>query len=313
MPPGGDQYPPPVGLSRRALLIGSTVLGAAAGAGGWALLADARLVPGRSALDEVLGRCDIVGEPAEAEPGIMVRSSFFSSHRRRSVGYALAYPPNAKAGASLPVCLVLHGSGDDHRRPFDGLRYHRLLAAAVAAGVPPFVLASIDGGEAWWHPRASGDDPLGMLLEDFPVVLGQHGLPGQTFAVFGYSMGGYGALLAAAEAPKRFLAVVASAPAVWLSYDDARGANAAAFDSAADWQKWGDLRTRTTNLAGLPVRIDCGESDSFAPALKMLRQQLPDPSMVHLAKGCHDDAFWRSVAPEQLRLIGQALTPPKRA
>jgi hypothetical protein len=33
---------------------------------------------------------------------------------------------------------------------------------------------------------------------------------------------------------------------------------------------------------------------------------------VHLAKGCHDDAFWRSVAPEQLRLIGQALTPPKK-
>ena len=35
-----------------------------------------------------------------------------------------------------------------------------------------------------------------------------------------------------------------------------------------------------------------------------LREQLPDPAVVHIAKGCHDDAFWRSVAPEQLRLIG---------
>jgi S-formylglutathione hydrolase FrmB len=300
-----------VGISRRNLVIGSSVLGAVAGVGAWGLLADARLVPGRSVMDDAFGRCDIDATQPKTEPGVVVKASFFSAHRSRAVGYLLGYPPGAAGGAKLPVCLVLHGSGTDYRDPFDGIGYHRFLAAAVAAGVPPFVLASVDGGETFWHPRANGDNPMAMMLEDFPVVLRQHGLPVDRFAVLGYSMGGFGALVAASTAPKRFVAAVASAPALWRSYDDARSVNDKAFDSAEDWRTWGDLRTRTGALKGLAVRIDCGESDSFAPALSALREQLPDPGVVHLAKGCHDAAFWESVAPEQLKLIGTALTPPK--
>jgi S-formylglutathione hydrolase FrmB len=294
-----------VGISRRSIILGSAVLGTAAGVGGWGLLADARLVPGRSAVDSLFGRCDLPGDPPpEAEPGLVVRASFYSASRARSVGYALAYPPGVKAGASLPVCLVLHGFGDDFRSPIDGLRYHRLLAAAVAAGVPPFVLATIDGGQAWWHPRPT-DDPLTMLMTDFPVVLAQHGLPSSVMAVLGYSMGGYGAMLAAAQAPKRFAAVVANSPALWLSYDDARGANATAFDSADDWRRWGDPHTFLDSLRGVPMRVDCGASDPFEPALTSLR--FPDPAAVHVTKGCHEYGFWRSMAPVQLRLIGSAL------
>ena len=300
-----------MGISRRSVIIGSAVLGTAAGVGGWGLLANARLVPGRSAVDNLLGRCDLPGEPpAEAGPGTLVTASFYSTHRARSVGYALAFPPTAKPGASLPVCLVLHGYGDDFRTPFDSLRYHRLLAAGVAAGVPPFVLASVDGGQAYWHPRSdASDDPLGMLLSDFPAVLAQHGLPSATLAVLGYSMGGYGAMLVAAQAPKRFAAVVANSPALWLSYDEARGANATAFDSADDWRRWGDPHSFLDNLRGVPLRIDCGEADPFAPALTKVR--LPDPASLHLSKGCHENAFWRSLAPVQLKLLGEALTPHK--
>jgi predicted esterase len=286
-------------------------------------------------VDKVLGRCDLSDQPPppEAEPGILVRSSFYSAHRARSVGYMIAYPPGVKAGASLPVCLLLHGYGADYRDPFDGLGFHRLLAGAVTGAVsgptptatpskgpsavpvtkvPPFVLVSVDGGSTYWHPRP-GDDPLGMLLADLPVVLTQHGLPSQTFGAIGYSMGGFGALLAASEQPKRFAAVAASSPAVWLNYDDSHSANPTAFDSAADWHRWGDLRARTSSLKGIPLRIDCGASDSFTSAVETLREQLPDRSVVHIAKGCHDDAYWRSVAPAQLRLVGEALTPAKRS
>ena len=97
------------------MIIGSALLGAAGGLGGWALLANARLVPGRSAVDLAMGRCDLQVRPAEAEPGVMVEASFFSTHRGRSVGYTVAYPPKVQAGANLPVCLVLHGYGTDHR------------------------------------------------------------------------------------------------------------------------------------------------------------------------------------------------------
>jgi S-formylglutathione hydrolase FrmB len=294
------------------VIIGSSVLGAAGGTGIWALLADARLVPGRGVMDQALGRCDIESNPPQAEPGALVRSSFFSQHRSRPVGYMLAYPPKIAAGTPLPVCLVLHGWGNTYKDPFDGLGYHRLLAGAVAAGVPPFILASIDGGETYWHPRA-GDDPIGMITDDFPTVLTQHGLPVDKFGLLGYSMGGYGALVLAAKAPKRFPVVAANSPAFWRSYDEANKVNAKAFDSEADWREWGDLRTRTLDLKTVAVRVDCGESDSFEPAINALREQFPDPSVVHIAKGCHDNAFWRSVAPAQLALIGNTLTPPKPA
>jgi S-formylglutathione hydrolase FrmB len=124
-------------------------------------------------------------------------------------------------------------------------------------------------------------------------VLAQHGLPVTRFAVLGWSMGGFGALLAATEAPETFVAVVANAPAMWLSYEKA---NPAAFASAEEWREWGDLLNRAEKLRGVRVRVDCGDSDEFAGAVAALRDRLPDPR-----------AVWRSVAPEQLRFIGTAL------
>jgi pimeloyl-ACP methyl ester carboxylesterase len=309
-----------VGISRRSLVIGSGLAGAAVGVGGWALLADARLLPGRSLVDRALGRCDIDSSPPQASPGRVFRSSFFSRKRNRSVNYMLAYPPKSGPGTTLPVCICLHGYGQDERSPFDGLGFHRILAATVGSyalggrlvgsSVPPFVLASVSGGDGYWHPRP-GDDPLGLVLTEFPQILAQHGLPVDRFGLLGWSMGGYGALLAATEDPTRFPVVVANSPAVWPSYDEARGANPAAFTSAQEWSSWGDLRPRVERLRYVTARIDYGESDPFAPALDDLRGTLPDPGVLHISPGCHDDRFWRSVAQTQLSLIGTTLTPKK--
>jgi enterochelin esterase-like enzyme len=286
------------------VVISSGVFGLTAGVGAWALLAEARLAPGRSLIDDVLGRCDITATPPEAKPGRLVRASFYSARRKRSVGYVLAYPPRTRAGAKLPVCLVLHGHGVSEREAFDTLGYHRVLAAVVASGVKPFVLASIAGGDGYWHPHASGDDPLGMLANDFPVVLAQHGLPVKELGVFGWSMGGYGALLAAAEYPDQFVAAAATSPALFASYDDVHAVNPTAFDSADEWSRWGSLTGRADRLRGR-VRVDCGSSDSFAPEVAALGERLPDA--VHITKGCHDAPYWRSVAADQLRFVGTAL------
>ena len=175
------------------------------------------------------------------------------------------------------------------------------------------MLASVDGGDAYWHPRANGDDPLGMVLEDFPIVLAQHGLPVDRFGVSGLLDGWLSGPGRGLRGAQQFVAAVANSPAhLALLRGGSTRSNAKAFDSDEDWRGWGDLRTRTGDLKGVAVRIDCGESDSFEPAISSLQEQFPDPGTVHITKGCHDNAFWRSVAPEQLKLIGTTLSPPKQ-
>lgn len=296
------------------MIIGSATLGAGGGLGLWALLADARLVPGRSVVDTVMGRCDIEGEPPEGDPnapaGKVLKASFYSNHRKKTVRYQVIYPPNVPAATRLPVCIYLHGKGGDEKEA-DNFRFARQLGYQVSLGVPPYALVTVEGGDGFWHPRANGDNPLGMILEDLQVMLRQYGLlKTDKFAIMGVSMGGYGALLAATEKPELFTAVIASSPAVWHSFDESQDVNPDAFDSAEDFRTYGDLRTRVDKLKGLTVRIDCGESDSFEPNLRALQELLPDPSVVHFAKGCHDSNFWRSVAPQQLSAVGLALTPP---
>ncbi len=137
-------------ISRRAVIAASGVVAAVAGTGGWAVLAENRVVPGRSLIDQALGRCEIPVTVTTAEPGRLVSGFFFSRRRGRSVGYVLAYPPKTPPPARLPVCLVLHGSGADESTAFDGLGYHRLLAEVGASG---YVLASVAGGDGYWHQR----------------------------------------------------------------------------------------------------------------------------------------------------------------
>jgi S-formylglutathione hydrolase FrmB len=119
-------------------------------------------------------------------------------------------------------------------------------------------------------------------------------------------MGGYGALLCGLVWPGRFRLIVATSPAIFHSYADARGVNPGAFDSAAEWARY-DVTARAREFAGLPVRVAIGAADPFAPAVRAFRDRLPDPGVVRIATGCHDNRFWASVAPEQVRAISAAL------
>jgi pimeloyl-ACP methyl ester carboxylesterase len=251
-------------------------------------------------LNRALGRCDVTVPPAGGTPGPAVRGVFESVRRRRAVNFIIVYPPTARPGDRLPVCLVLHGYGGVAWDAINGGRYDRHLTGS-------YVLAAMDGGPGYWHPHGS-DDPLGALLDEFVPLLGsQHGLMVDRFAVLGWSMGGYGALLAAVSRPSRVAAAVASSPAIWRSYDEAHRVNPGAFDSAAEWARH-DLIGRAGEFRGLRVRVDCGEHDPFTPGVRAFRDRLPDPSVVHLAKGCHDDHFWQHVAPTQLGFIGESLS-----
>jgi S-formylglutathione hydrolase FrmB len=294
-------------LRRRTLLLGAAGVVALAGTAAAATaLAANGVIPGQSAVDHALGYCDADVPPVGAAAGPIVDGSFASTYRRREVAYRIAYPPGFSIGARLPVCLMLHGFAATETDALAAGDYPRYLAAAVAAGVPPFALAAPAGGNGYWHPHPD-DDPLGMVIDEFLPLLGAHGLGIGRVAVSGYSMGGFGALMCALAAPERFVAVAANAPAFWRSYDEANHVNPGAFGSAAEWSTYGDLLRRADDFRGLPVRIFVGSSDPFEPAISALRDRLPDPGIVTIAKGCHDERFWESQAPTIMRLVGHGL------
>jgi S-formylglutathione hydrolase FrmB len=295
-------------MSRRTVLMS---LGGAGGliglAAGGAALVDAEVLPGKSKLDEALGRCDAGRPPAAlrgtAQPPVV--GSFRSAARRREVGFAVSYPPGYADGADLPVCLALHGYGSDGRATIGAGDYPRFIAGAVWDGAAPFALAAADGGNGYWHPHAN-DDPLGMLVDEFLPVLASRGLRTDRVAVAGWSMGGYGALLCALTYRDRFRLAVASSPAIFHSYVDAHHVNPGAYDSPDEWARY-DVTARANEFTGLPVRIAIGADDPFAPAVRTLRDLLSDPGVVQIATGCHDSRFWTYAAPIQVRAISSAL------
>ena len=120
-------------------------------------------------------------------------------------------------------------------------------------------------------------------------------------------MGGYGALLMAEKHPGIFAAVAAISPAVWTTYDEARGANGGAYASAPDFAA-NDAVTHAGALAHTPVRVASGLSDPFHPGVLALVKQLPPGAVVDISAGCHTGPFFRAQEPPSLAFLASHLT-----
>lgn len=241
-----------------------------------------------------------------ATPGHLVSGSFRSQYRRQIVGWTISYPPRYRPGSPLDVALVLHGYDSDHAAAFSSLRLPYAQAQTIGGKhLPPIALAAVDGGNGYWHPRADGDNPQGMLVHEFLPLLGARGLKVQPIGLLGWSMGGYGALLLAETYPKLVRRVAAESPAIWPSFAASQGANPSAFDSAKDWQNH-DVISHVGALTGIPIRIDEGEADPFLWASQRLQELLP-PGSVHFEPGAHDAGFWAARGPAQLRFLTTGL------
>ncbi|GII98660.1 enterochelin esterase-like enzyme [Sediminihabitans luteus] len=289
-------------LSRRGFLVAgaSTVLVGAGVAAGVAT----DVLPGRGWALRHLG---LVGEPGvvpDDVPGPRHDATFTSAARGTDVAWTVAYPPGSTPGDTLGVCVVLHGKGGDHTSAFDtGLHLDRYLAAAVAAGTPAFALASVDGGNGYWHPRASGDDAGAMVLDELVPRLAELGLATDRIGFLGWSMGGYGALRLGALRGAGTAAVVAESPALW---EDAADTAPGAFDDAEDFAEH-DVMGHQADLAGAPVRVDCGTADPFAPATRAYRDGFATPPAGGFEPGEHTNDYWRRMAPAQLTFLGRHL------
>lgn len=291
-------------VTRRTFLLG--------GLGGAAIYAGVEndILPGRIGLAHVLGHCDVDATPPSGSSGKLMSGHFVSSARGRDVGWSIALPPGATDPAGLPVALVMHGRGTDHTAAFAQLRLHEFLAGYARGGGRPFALASVDGGDAYWHPRANGDDPLTMLTAEFLPQLAGLGLATAGIGVLGWSMGGYGALLLARESRRGTLhgssvaAAAAVSPALFASF---RSSAAGAFDDAADFARYGTLAAQP-DAGGTPLFVACGSDDAFTEQTRRYRDNVLPRPLGAITTGCHTNGYWRSVAADQLAFIGSHLS-----
>ena len=297
----GDRAGAPAnGVGRRTVLRAAVAAGglAVVGAGAGVAMAE-DLLPGGVRLRRALGLTGPDGTlPTTAAPPVHVER-VHSQARGATVQLITMLPPGAARPGDLPVCLALHGRGADAQTMVDtGLP--QFLAAAVAAGVPPFALVAVDGGDAtYWHLTGS-DDPQKMLVDEVPGWLAQQGLRTPA-GVMGISMGGSGALRYARNHGAGFGPVALLSPAVFRNWPDARSVGV--FRDEADWREHEPL-LHLDQPHGSPLGVWCGTEDPFCDAARGLA---PGAAQAHFPRGEHTGGFWRRVLPATTAFLGNAL------
>jgi hypothetical protein len=209
-----------------------------------------------------------------------------SAARGRSVDFYTAVPAGHGDGRGLPVCLVLHG-GSKTTVDFPALGFGRFLTDAVHRGAAPFVLAGATGDRLAWRPSGA-DDPQRMVREEIPRWCADRGFDTTRMAAWGWSMGGYGALLLAQTFPGMVRCVAAFSPAV--APGDA-------------------VFARVDLLRGTPVGLWCGRDDGLYDNVRALHRALPTaPAAGGYRDGDHNFAYWSTVVPAAFDFLSSALT-----
>lgn len=231
--------------------------------------------------------------------------TYRSTAMHADVPWSVAMPGAVGPDERLPVVLVLPGRGGS---PADMVSAIGLPGWASQAGLRMCFASPGGVGATYYHPRADGTDSFAWATEEFlPMVERRFGVGGAPSrrAVYGTSMGGFGALLVGLRRPDLAAAVVGSSPAVYPSYHAAVTGHPETFDSAADWQRWG-FWPQAESMR-VPTRIDCGSGDPFAPTASSLIRRIPG-ALGHIGDGCHNSGFWRRSAPTQLQFLASHLT-----
>lgn len=209
----------------------------------------------------------------------------YSTARGRVVDFYTAVPHGYGDGRGLPVCLVLHG-GSKRPADFAALGLGGFLTDAVHRGTAPFVLAGATGDRLAWQP-SGGDDPQRMVHEGLPAWCAARGFDTGRLAAWGWSMGGYGALLLAETFPGFLRSVAAFSPAV--------RPGDAVFDGVA-------------RLTGTPIGLWCGRDDPLYPHVRALRKALPAAAAAGgYGAGRHNFGYWSTVIAPAFDWIGTTL------
>ena len=233
------------------------------------------------------------GPGVDKTAGLDLEDGTFSSRfwPGQEVRWRLARPARRSAGpAPQPLVVALHGKGGDADWPFNSVHIERHIMSSGLA------VATVDGGDFYWHARRSGIDTSRMVIEELLPLMSGKGLATDRVGLIGWSMGGYGALLMATRlGPKRVAGVVAASAALWQSPGDSANG---AFDDRADFVR-NDVFATRGKLRGIPVRLDCGRNDPFIVANRAFARELPDAAVTFDA-GAHTEEYWTAHAGAQM-------------
>ncbi|TYQ07411.1 UNVERIFIED_ORG: S-formylglutathione hydrolase FrmB [Gordonia westfalica J30] len=263
-----------------------------------------RNLEGRAADDEL----PVETSPPPVTSGPPLITGSFKSARMggRDTRWAVARP-NGVTG-KLPVVVVLHALNTNEKTIFGSkLEMQTVMQQYVDAGNTPFALAAADVGRNYYHRRTDGTDGGAMILDEFLPMLANDprlNLSTDRIGLFGWSMGGYGALrLASMLGAPRVAAVAVSSPAMWA---DPRNFPPRAFDGLADYQA-NSLFGAQPSFAKIPLLINIGSSDQFYTYTRQWAAGLHPPAAFGTAAGGHTNRYWRSVLPEQIEFLGRNL------
>ncbi|BBX24124.1 membrane protein [Mycolicibacter terrae] len=225
--------------------------------------------------------------------------SFVSAARGGlETNWIIARPPGQTA--PLRPVIALHCKDGDAAWVMD-LGVEEELAKLTASGRPPFAVVAVDGGNTYWRPHGSGEDSGAMVLTELIPMLADKGIDTSRVGFMGWSMGGYGAMLLGTRlGPARTAGICAISPAIYMTYF---GAPAGAFDSVDDWRT-NSAFSLAPRLAPIPLRVDCGTSDSFYYATNHFVGQLNPRPAGGFAPGGHDVTYWRGQLPAELAWLG---------
>jgi S-formylglutathione hydrolase FrmB len=229
-----------------------------------------------------------------------------SAAMKGDMPWTVALPADHSPGQPLPVVLCLPGDGGRNETLTGSVG---LPSWATAAGLRLGFACPGGEGSTYYHPRSDGTDSFTWVTEEFlPMAEQRFGFGGSkpARAVFGWSMGGYGALLVALRRPDLVSAAVGSSPAVFPTYAAAITGHAGTFDSASDWARWG-FWDQAGQVHDVAVRLDCGTGDPFVATTRSLLHRIPG-AVGTIADGCHDNGFWRRTATSQLHFVASHLT-----
>ncbi|HVV75971.1 MAG TPA: alpha/beta hydrolase-fold protein [Mycobacteriales bacterium] len=291
------------GISRRTLVLGAAGAAVVLGGGGAVARHEIDTHPG---LRRFFGECGSTPPLPGAGTYVVHSHTMQSTSMGREMPYAVAIPRlEGYRSEPLPLIIALPGDGGaetDFANDL-GLPNYANQAGLQACFVSP---GNVD--TSYYHPRQDGTDTLAYVVDELvPLVERTLHVGGsrKNRAVYGVSMGGFGALLIAQRYPHLVCAAAAGSPAVFTTYHDAVTGHSQTFDSEADWQRWG-LWNQLGTMGQVPVRIDCGDADPFAATARQLLARIPH-AVGGISSGCHDRGFWRRHARQDLEFLGEFL------